>query len=89
MTTIDLCIKSNHVLNVFSRLFEPNVLWINDGQIIATGESSTFHARRTLDYADQYIVPGFIDAHVHIESSLLTPSELAKVINDQHLHRSA
>ena len=34
MTTIDLCIKSNHVLNVFSRLFEPNVLWINDGQII-------------------------------------------------------
>ena len=48
MTTIDLCIKSNHVLNVFSRLFEPNVLWINDGQIIATGESSAFHARRTL-----------------------------------------
>ena len=83
MTTIDLCIKSNHVLNVFSRLFEPNVLWINDGQIIATGESSTFHARRTLDYADQYIVPGFIDAHVHIESSLLTPSELAKVILPQ------
>lgn len=43
MTTIDLCIKSNHVLNVFSRLFEPNVLWINDGKIIATGESSAFH----------------------------------------------
>lgn len=83
MTTIDLCIKSNHVLNVFSRLFEPNVLWINDGKIIATGESSAFHARRTLDYADQYIVPGFIDAHVHIESSLLTPSELAKVILPQ------
>ena len=83
MTTIDLCIKSNHVLNVFSRLFEPNVLWINDGKIIATGESSAFHARRTLDYAEQYIVPGFIDAHVHIESSLLTPSELAKVILPQ------
>lgn len=83
MTTIDLCIKNNHVLNVFSRLFEPNVLWINDGQIIATGESSAFHARRTLDYAEQYIVPGFIDAHVHIESSLLTPSELAKVILPQ------
>ena len=49
----------------------------------ATGESSAFHARRTLDYADQYIVPGFIDAHVHIESSLLTPSELAKVILPQ------
>lgn len=54
MTTIDLCIKSNHVLNVFSRLFEPNVLWINDGKIIATGESSAFHARRTLDYAEQF-----------------------------------
>ena len=40
MTTIDLCIKNNHVLNVFSRLFEPNVLWINDGQIIATDKSS-------------------------------------------------
>lgn len=80
---VDLCFKSNHVLNVFSRKFEPNILWINKGKIVATGSSTDYSARRTLDYANQYIVPGFIDAHVHIESSLLTPSELAKVILPQ------
>lgn len=77
MKNVDLCIKSDHVLNVFSRSFEPNTLWINDGKIIAIGPSSNYHARQTIDYTNKYIVPGFIDAHVHIESSLLTPSELA------------
>ena len=80
---VDLCLKSNHVLSVFSRKFEPNILWINKGKIVATSSSTDYSARRTLDYANQYIVPGFIDAHVHIESSLLTPSELAKVILPQ------
>jgi adenine deaminase len=46
----------------------------------------TFHARGGLieridpadDVPDQYILPGFIDAHVHVESSMLTPSEFAR-----------
>lgn len=83
MSQIDLCIQSNHVLNVFSHQFEPNTLWIDQGKIVATGKSPNLSARQTIDYSDKYIVPGFIDAHVHIESSLLTPSELAKVILPQ------
>lgn len=83
MSKVDLCIQSNHVLNVFSRQFEPNTIWINQGKIITTGKSSHLSASQTINYSDKYIVPGFIDAHVHIESSLLTPSELAKVILPQ------
>ncbi|MGX5377242.1 adenine deaminase [Ligilactobacillus sp. LYQ135] len=81
--TVDLKITSNHVLNVFSRTFEPNVLWINDGKIVATGKQPALIANSTLDYSDKYLVPGFIDAHVHIESSLVKPSELGKLLLQQ------
>ncbi|MHA8110307.1 adenine deaminase [Lactobacillaceae bacterium Melli_B4] len=79
MKTVDLLVKGYHILNVFSRRFEPNQLWINEGKIIATGEQA-FTANEIYDAADQYVVPGFIDSHVHVESSLVVPSELAKVI---------
>ncbi|MEJ6399840.1 adenine deaminase [Nicoliella lavandulae] len=76
---VDLLVTGNHILNVFSRRFESNQLWINDGQIIATGDQP-YSARDAFDAGNQYVVPGFIDSHVHVESSLVVPSELAKVI---------
>ena len=84
MQTVDLCVTSNHVLNVFNRTFEPNILWIENGTIIATGKHpGEYTAQTTIDATNQYVVPGFIDAHVHIESSLLVPHELARVLLPQ------
>ncbi len=83
LQNVDLKITSQHVLNVFTRTFEPNILWINQGKIVATGEQEDFTANQTLDYSDKYLVPGFIDAHVHIESSLVRPSEFGKVLLQQ------
>ncbi|MHA8137602.1 adenine deaminase [Lactobacillaceae bacterium Scapto_B20] len=79
MKTVDLLIKGHNVLNVFARRFEPNQLWIDAGKIVATGDQP-LTANEVYDAKDQYVVPGFIDSHVHVESSLLVPSELAKVI---------
>ncbi|WP_105956977.1 adenine deaminase [Apilactobacillus quenuiae] len=80
MQTIDLLIKNGKVLNVFTKKFEKKNLWINDGKIVSTENESEFKATKIIGASNQYLVPGFIDSHVHIESSLITPSELGKVI---------
>lgn len=79
MRTVDTCIKNGQVLNVFNRQFEQRDLWVDEGIIIAVG-STDFAAKNVIDARDKYIVPGFIDAHVHIESSMVTPSEVGKVL---------
>jgi len=80
MKQVETRIQNGLVLNVFTRQFEAITLWINDGKIVATGEQPNCIANKTIDATDQYIVPGFIDAHMHIESSLVTPSEIGKVL---------
>ncbi|MBW1605116.1 adenine deaminase [Lactobacillus sp. Sy-1] len=79
MKTVDLLVQGANILNVFARRFEPNQLWIDHGRIVATGDQP-LTAKKTYDAEQQYVVPGFIDSHVHVESSLVVPSELAKVI---------
>ncbi len=79
MRTVDTCIKNGQVLNVFKRQFEQHDLWLDHETIVAVG-TTDFAARKIIDARDKYIVPGFIDAHVHIESSMVTPSEVGKVL---------
>ncbi|SEC24615.1 adenine deaminase [Rhodobacter sp. 24-YEA-8] len=44
------------------------------------GTFGTYHGRREIDLAGQILVPGFIDTHLHIESSLVTPSEFDRCV---------
>ena len=80
MNQVETSIQNGQVLNVFTRQFEPTTLWINRGQIVAVGNQSGYTANTIIDATDKYIVPGFIDAHMHIESSMVSPSELGKVL---------
>lgn len=80
MRTVDTCIKNGQVLNVLKRQFEQRDLWIDDGTIVTVGATEDVTATTVVDAQGQYIVPGFIDAHVHIESSMVTPSEVGKVL---------
>lgn len=79
MQTIDLHIQNGKVLNVFTKKFEHKDIFIDNGKIIGF-ENHNYQPKNTVSAANQYIVPGFIDSHVHIESSLVTPSELGKVL---------
>jgi len=54
------------------------VVSIRNGQIV--GVNDGFEAKATIDLGGRYLGPGLIDAHVHIESSLLTPAEYARVV---------
>lgn len=72
----DLVVKEGKILNVFTGEFIEGDVAVVDGVIAGIG---TYDGHETIDAKGKIIVPGFIDGHVHIESSLLVPREFAKV----------
>lgn len=67
------------VLNVFTDELEKANVLIEDGKIIGVGQYTSDDADIVEDVTGKYICPGFIDGHIHIESTMLTPTELAKL----------
>jgi adenine deaminase len=74
----DLTIENVTYLDVFSCTWRTgSVSWI-DGVIV--GLESGLKAKRTINGRGKFLVPGFIDAHVHVESSLLTPKKFQTAV---------
>ncbi|WP_379150673.1 adenine deaminase [Paenibacillus sp. sgz5001063] len=73
----DLVIKGGTIVNVFTGELMEGDIAIVDGYIAGIG---SYEGKRTADAAGKWIIPGLIDGHVHIESSMLTPQEFAKVV---------
>ncbi len=72
-----LVIKNARVINVFTNeIIEADVA-VSGDTIIGVG---SFSAENEYDANGAYLAPGFIDAHVHIESSMVTPASFARVI---------
>jgi adenine deaminase len=75
----DLLVAGGQVVNVFTRRIEPADVVIADGWIAAIGPGP-WSAERTISAVGQVILPGLIDTHMHLESTLLTPAELARLL---------
>ena len=73
----DLVIRGGRVLSAFTREWLEGDLAIADGFVAGTGD---YEGRETLDASGKYLVPGFIDAHLHLESSKLLVDEFAKLV---------
>ncbi|MFC7371870.1 adenine deaminase [Fictibacillus iocasae] len=74
----DLIIKNGKVIDVFNlEIIEADIAII-DGYIAGIGFYD--EADEIVDAAGRYVSPAFIDAHVHIESSMVTPVEFSKVL---------
>lgn len=73
----DLVIENARVVNVFTDELETLPVAVCEGFIVGLGP---YQARERLDAQGSILVPGFIDAHIHIESTLLTPREFARVV---------
>ena len=73
----DLVLKNCKIINCFLGEIEENDIAIQDGYIAGIGR---YEGVNEIDIGFKYVSPGFIDSHVHIESSLLTPSQFAKAI---------
>lgn len=70
-TPSDLVLKNARIFNVFSGKWFKGDLAIHQGVIVGTDPG--YKARREIDLKGKSVVPGFIDAHVHIESSCMIP----------------
>ena len=66
-------ITGNYV-DIFNRKIFPAILMIRDAKVAGIKELSSVE-----DPSQPYIMPGFIDSHVHVESSMLIPSEFARL----------
>lgn len=73
----DLVIENCNVINVFSQEIIYGNLAISDGVFIGIGD---YEGEEVIDGAGKYIVPGLIDSHVHIESSLSSPYQFARAV---------
>ena len=66
----DLVFKNVNVVNVFSEEIITADVAVAGGVIAGVG---SYRGRTELDCTDKFLCPGFIDAHIHIESSLAAP----------------
>lgn len=73
----DCVIKNGKIIDVFNGEIIEEDLAIADGFIAGIGH---YEGLKVIDAKGKFISPAFIDGHVHIESSMITPSELAKVL---------
>ena len=75
---VDLVLRNGNLVNVISGEIYRSDIAIHDRHVVALGAG--YRAQREIDLAGKYVTPGLIDAHVHIESSLVTPPEFARAV---------
>ena len=73
----DLVIRGGRVFSAFTREWLEGDLAIVDGYIAGLGD---YEGQETLDASGRYVVPGFIDAHLHLETPKLLVDEFAKLV---------
>lgn len=73
----ELVLKNCKVINVFSGGIVEGDIAIDRGKIIGIGE---YEGKKEIDLEGKYVAPGLIDAHVHIESSLVSPCQFARAV---------
>lgn len=71
----ELVLKNGNILNVFTEEFITGDIAICGDKVIGIGSYSGIHE---VDVKGAYIVPGFIDSHLHLESTLVQPFELIR-----------
>lgn len=72
-----LVLKNAKIINVFTNEIIPGDVAIHQGRIVGIGE---YEGGEEVDLEGKYLSPSFIDGHVHIESSMVTPLQFSKAI---------
>src|SRR2546426_116486 len=73
----DLVIRGGRVLSVFTREWLDADVAVVDGWVAGLGD---YRGREVLDADGRFVIPGFIDAHMHLESTKLLPDEFARLV---------
>ncbi len=73
----DLVLKNGEIVNVFTMKLEKADVAICEGKICGIG---TYEGLEEVDISGKFVAPGFMDSHIHIESSLMLPAEFSKAV---------
>lgn len=73
----DIVLKNGKYVNVFTGEIERGDIAIKGKRIVGIGD---YRGEQEIDVGGKFVLPGYIDGHVHIESSQLSPEEFAKLI---------
>ena len=73
----DLVLKNARVINVFTEQIETADIAISDGIIVGLG---IYSSSKEVDLGGKYVCSGFMDGHMHLESSLLSPAEFENAV---------
>ncbi len=71
-------LKNANLVNVFSGEVYKTDIAIRRSRIVGIGKG--YEAEEEIDLEGRYVAPGYIDAHVHVESAMVTPREFAKAV---------
>ena len=77
MQKVDLVLRNAKYLDADKREFVEGDIAIKDGKIV--GINGIFSGKEEKDLTGKYITPGFIDGHIHLESSVISPEDFAKI----------
>src|SRR4051794_8159303 len=78
ITQCDLILRGAKTLDVFSGHWLQGDVAIHEGVVVGVGEK--YEGKKVLSLKGRYLVPGFIDSHVHVESTLMVPHEFEKTV---------
>lgn len=70
-------LKNARLVNVFTETLETTDVAVCNGRIVGIGE---YEGETEIDCTGKYVAPGFLDGHIHLESSMLKPVEFAKAV---------
>jgi len=74
---VDLLFRNCRVVDVYSQKVRNVSLAVGEGKIVGFGD---YEAREIVNVGSRYLLPGLIDSHVHIESSMLVPPQFARAV---------
>lgn len=74
----EILLNNANLVNVFTGEIYMTDIAVSDGRIAGIGKG--YSARQVIDLGGRFVCPGFIDAHVHIESSMIPPHEFARAV---------
>ena len=79
----ELKLANVQLVNVFSGEIYPTDIYIQNKRVVSIEPGLTLEAEKNVDCGGAYALPGFIDSHMHFESTMLSPEALATVVVPQ------
>lgn len=76
----DFILRNARVADVFSLTWRSADIVVAGGKIVAIDPQGCYEAKQEEDAAGRYVIPGLMDAHIHIESSMLTPEQFSRIL---------